>query len=199
MATAVADSPVDLMTARELVAALAEAGVGDWGHDAVRQWTREEPALPIAKPGHRGQAHRYSYAEAVAFLERRESSVKVKGFTTPGSMVAGGDGAAGDQPAAANYDDQRHFSDPRLEKAHQEAQLARIKRMQMEGRLIDVEEIAPAWAHVVTGLRSALMALPRKIDQLLEGVDPGEDRVEVIEEQIEAALRQVREDVAPGK
>lgn len=71
----------ELLTGRQLVAQLAALDVGTWTPDAVRQWIREEPALPIASPAQQGQPHRYRLDDALAWLEARAQRERAKGYT----------------------------------------------------------------------------------------------------------------------
>lgn len=71
-----------LLTGRALVGRLAELGVGTWTADAVRQWIREEPPLPIASPAQQGQPHRYRLEDALAWLQARAQRERAKGYTS---------------------------------------------------------------------------------------------------------------------
>lgn len=70
-----------LLTARQLVEELERLGVGSWTAAAVRQWTREEPPLPIASPGMQGGPHRYGLGETLNWLRARDLAERAKGFT----------------------------------------------------------------------------------------------------------------------
>lgn len=71
-----------LLTGRELVATLAEAGLGSWSPDAVRQWIREEPACPIAQAADQGKPHRYRLVDVLTWLRARAQAERAKGFTS---------------------------------------------------------------------------------------------------------------------
>ena len=105
-------SAPDLLTGRQLVARLTELDVGTWTPDAVRQWIREEPPLPIASPAQQGQPHRYRLADALAWLAERAQRERSKGYTTADGRalldriagaklrLSGGGGGAGEQVPA---------------------------------------------------------------------------------------------------
>lgn len=71
-----------LISGRELVARLAELGVGRWTPDAVRQWIREDVPCPVAEPsGGSGRPNRYRLRPVLAWLKARAERERAKGFT----------------------------------------------------------------------------------------------------------------------
>lgn len=76
---------MSLFTGRQLVAELARLGLGTWSADAVRQWTREEPALPIAEAADQGKPHRYQLLDTLHWLAERAKRERAKGFTSASS------------------------------------------------------------------------------------------------------------------
>lgn len=78
-ASAAAEEP--LLNARELVSELGRLGAGHWTPDAVRQWTREEPACPIARAGVNGQPHKYRILAVLDWLLARARKERSKGHS----------------------------------------------------------------------------------------------------------------------
>ncbi|MDA3920520.1 MAG: hypothetical protein PF501_07555 [Salinisphaera sp.] len=217
----------ELVKGRELVAELSRRGIGDWEASVVRRWIEEEPACPIAQRGRPGQSHRYDVDAVVDWLADRDQRAGLNGSGAPAD--AAGERLAQQAVAVARQypsqadelseldvltqaAEQAAYSetvslmlrvlqgrDPRTWKAAEDALMTRLKRQELERQLIPADEIAPAWQRVVVGLRSALLALPHRIDQLLDAVEPGQGREDLIRREIENTLKQVREHVIPGR
>lgn len=80
----------DLLTARELVAALRRYRVGAWTTDAVRQWIRQSPPCPIAARAERdGSSHLFELRAVLVWLaERGERERRGAGWHTRAVSVA---------------------------------------------------------------------------------------------------------------
>lgn len=62
----------ELLTGSQLVAVLAQLGIGQWTPDAVRQWVKDDPACPIAERSPApGAPHRYRLADVLEWLRDR--------------------------------------------------------------------------------------------------------------------------------
>lgn len=85
--------------------------------------------------------------------------------------------------------------DPRLQKAREEARLARLRADELERRLVPADEVEAAMGRVVDAARTALESLPRRVVQLLRGVDGDGEREAIID----AEVRRVLERMARGQ
>lgn len=85
--------------------------------------------------------------------------------------------------------------DPRLQKAREEARLARLRADELERRLVPADEVEAAMGRVVDAARTALESLPRRLVQLLRGVDGDVERDAIID----AEIRRVLERMARGQ
>jgi phage terminase Nu1 subunit (DNA packaging protein) len=195
-----------LFTGRELVGELQRLGIGTWTPDAVRQWIREEPALPIAQPGQQGQSHRYRITDAIAWLRARGERERAKGWTAPEPAASdafpvtpldqGGKNGGG-TPAAPNQSNERSaFSDPRNEKAYHEARLAKLKADELEGKLLPAEDVERAQLQLIISIRANVLSLPSSLALELEGATDFNARRRVIQAAVEKLLAHMATDPA---
>lgn len=68
------------------------------------------------------------------------------------------------------------------------ATIQRLKRKQLEGRLIDVEEVRADAARVVRAYRDQLLAIPERLASVLAGLDDPHDIRDALEVEIRQAL-----------
>lgn len=71
-----------LLSARQLMDALARLGVGSWKPDAARQWVREDPACPSEAPMMQGQPRQYRVRDVLAWLRQRATKERAKGWSS---------------------------------------------------------------------------------------------------------------------
>lgn len=183
------------LTARELVHELSRRGWGEYTPDAVRQWVRQEPPLPIAKPGKRGQAHRFDPDVVADWLRQRDQSEKAKGWTPPPAAEGGSwppaESAGRTAPGAAPAElaDVPQFRDPRNFKAYHDGRLAQLRADELERRLIPAEEIEAAMRQLVFSVRSALLAMPAKLATELASCDDYQARRDLLQREVDSVLR----------
>lgn len=183
------------LTARELVQELSRRGFGEYTPEAVRQWVRQEPPLPIAKPGKRGQAHRFDPDAAATWLQQRDQAEKAKGWTPPPAAEGGSwppaESAGQPDAGAAPSDgfDPSKFRDPRNFKAYHDGRLAQLRADEMERRLIPAEEIEAAMRQLVFSVRSALLAMPAKLATEMANCDDYRARRDLLQREVDSVLR----------
>lgn len=91
----------------------------------------------------------------------------------------------------AREERQQQQRDPRLEKAFQEARLARLRADELERRLVPAAEVEQAMGAVVDAARTALESLPARLTRLLHG----DTKVHSI---IDGEVRRILERMAHG-
>ena len=170
-----------------LCRALSTLRVCDVQPDTVHNWQRSEPPVPIHKAGGRGQAHTYRVADVIAWYRAREGREAEKGWTPPAGHGAPARAAeltgADDLPTDARPGSVR--VDPKTEKLREEAAIARIKRQQLEGRLVPLEEVEPAYQSRVSQAKACASGWPAKLARMLEGVGDFDERRAINETEVE--------------
>lgn len=82
-------------------------------------------------------------------------------------------------------------ADPRLEKARQEARLARLRADEMERTLVPATEVEEAIGQVIDAARTAMEGWPRRMAQLLRGVEGDSEREAVIDAEVRRVLERM--------
>lgn len=131
----------DLLKATELVQRLGEEGLGKWKSASVYKWLLWSPPLPIARMGGPGVPHLFDLEEVLAWLAEHQE--RVSGWNGVNAGEA--------------------FTDPRMEKARQEARVAKMKADQIEGLTIPRDLVQTAWLNAVIGARTVLLQAPERL------------------------------------
>lgn len=208
------------LTARQLVAELKRRGIGDWGTAVVRRWIHEEPACPIAQRGRPGQSHKYDADDVAAWLADRDRRTGYVGSGVSADAESA-DAAeavadADEEPAAravpraahdgrprAAMDPGEHSEeverllevlagrDPRNWKAAEEALTTRYKRMEMQGYLVNVDEMRRCLDAQLQIFLVGMNALRGQLKMsLLEDIDRAE-RDSIIDAECDAMLERI--------
>lgn len=196
----------ELLTAKQLVAELERRGIGTWTPAVVRRWIHEEPPCPIGKRGRKGQSHLYDADQVMAWLRARDERAGIardeqagaepvpQPAAAPaedGGIVAKAQERAGDNEIIRQLLLVLQGRDPRNWKAAEEAQLTRLKRLSMEGELVNVAELEHCLQVQGRVFITGASELRNQLKMALASVeDPGE-RVAVIDREVDLFLQRI--------
>ncbi|MEA3276496.1 MAG: hypothetical protein U9Q81_14650 [Pseudomonadota bacterium] len=135
----------ELLKATELVQRLTEEGRGSWSAATVYKWLLWSPPCPIRRIGKAGVPHLFDLDEVLTWLDEHQERVsRWNGLDT---------GEA--------------FKDPRMEKARQEARVAKLKADQIEGLSVPLEAVRQSWMASVVGARTVILQMPERMAQAM--------------------------------
>jgi len=159
------DEGLDLCTTRELIKRL-EGDLGrTYDRNTITAWTRlTENPMPVHYRGTNGQANLYDYDAVLEWLAEREQTA---------------------------HEQSHGITDPRLEKARWEAEIARLRSLQLSGELIESSEIEPALETAILAARAQLLAAGEAMKAEIDARYGIDFDPEIYERRIHEALTQL--------
>jgi len=133
------------VTGPDLVRLIEESGRGSYIPETIYRWMRWEPPIPIAKRGGPGRPHQFDPEAVFVWLDANMMRIKVS------------DGINGE------FGEDETHSDPRLEKARQQARLAKLQADQLSGELMKISEAKAILLSQVQNIRAALDPLGERL------------------------------------
>lgn len=200
----------DPLTARELVVDLERRGAGRWGTAIVRRWIHEEPACPIAEKGRPGQSHRYDPDAVEAWLRERDRRLAFQAGGAGSTLAESAnpvpsddaDGMPAQAVEQAEYNEtvERLLQilegrDPRNWKAAEEALMTRMKRLEMLGYTVNVDDMRRCLDAQAQLFKTGMNALRNQLKMAVGESQLRAERESIIDQEIDLMLERIAESV----